>query len=1612
MPVLKYYKEGVRMAEGLKIKIFGDAKDLEKALQNLKTVGVKSLNGIKTVGEKTMKSLATVGTASIGAITAGLTASVKAGKDFEQTFAKASTLFGDVNVQTDKLKTNMLAISSETGVAAKELNEALYSALSAGVEVTEDMQTSTEFLSNSSKLAKAGFTDVETAISATAKTLNAYNLPASEAANIQNMLIQTQNKGITTVDELGQTLAQVTPTASAFGVAFDQVSASLSTMTAQGTPTAQATTQLNSLIAELGKNGTVASDNLKKAAKGSEYAGMSFNDMMDKGANLGDVLSLMDKYASASGVSLVDMFSSIEAGKAALSIMTKDGAKFNENLKAMADSAGLVDTAYEKMSNTLETQLDRLKQSVTNLGIAIYEENNTVFAQMANFGAECISKISEGFEANGTEGMVTALGNVLSDVLTKTTENLPLVFDISGDILSSMVDGMDRNLSKISEASEKIISSLKDGITNFMPKLQPVVQEIGNILVQGIIAYKQVFWTAALNVVSALAQGIAKNSKKISKQVVELINNIAKTATDNVPLLLKSASEILTNIMKSLAKNSDTITANIKTLIQQICKAISDNAPQLIQAGVELIRALIKGIVDNAGEIIKALLGTIGSLLKELGKISPLLVGIGAAITANFIATKITGVVSAIKAVTAATEGATIAQKLLNATQLASPIGWITLGIGALATAVTSLVIANDDATESTATFTKAQQDAIDTANELNDKIRDTIDAYNEQVEKTTYEYDYYGDLADELDNIVDKNGKIKSGYEDRAKVITNELSKALDIEIDLNNDVIDGYKELQKEIKNTTALKEAQKLIDSNENKYKDSLADEKSAVASLAEQWTALNNARNSKDKLESLKNEVDELSYVLGIDQYSRTEEQWDVYYKFLDKQKELNEAMKEHAKSLNEPPEWLSELDDEDIGTQRWYDAYRSAIDEIGKAIDESEGKVTESNTLLNEAQNTTATYTKLQEAVASGNLEAIKLYTKAVQYVSDKHKEFTLENLQEDKSALEEQVKTAQRALENHEKGAKEVLEITQKELDEINQTIASKFILDTIGEAGMSSFADGIKSGKEKDVNKELESLAGVVGIKLNRAKDGSYEIGNTTTRQLASGIKSGKTSVEEATQLIANAFSDTMLSPENIAQAQRTGGAMTEYMIQSMYSNASAQQQQVTKKSNNDTKARQEAMERDRAAALEKLQKEQAAAAEEAAKKQAEAAKKAAEEAKKLAQERKQLVKDANKTADETYKKIKDNLEKINKEHKSKLKELEKEYKSKFKSIEDEYTSTLESIKSKQDSYRDKIMSFSDLFGMTSQNDVHSKDGVLANLAYTTTQYEEFYKTLETLKKRGISQNLLEQFADLGVGYTAQLKQIASMDNAELASYQNMLNKQTEIANKIAEQKYIGEKRAAEAEYNKKAAKAIDDYEADVKAQNERYKKQIKKLTTDTENYMEKLGKQLKKGLKKGSKMSSKEAEQIADNLVGEVIKKVKKKLKINSPSKVFELEVGEMIPAGLAKGVGNGTSDVVKSAETQVDKLNKAYDNISVANKLKTAFAKAKSAVGANLNGISANITAGSPTTIVYNNCNNTTNNNEHTQNVTFEDTMQAPDEIARTLKYNNLYGLGGNT
>lgn len=309
------------------------------------------------------------------------------GTAFEDGMAKVSTLVDTAQVDMDELGDSLLDLSSKYGLEADGLAESAYNAISANNALGKDTEGLMALLDSSAQLAKAGFTDLDTATSATLKTLNAYGLGVEEADRIQKILIQTQNTGITTVGELGSVLSNVTPTAAAMGVSFENVGAAIATMTAQGTPAAQATTQLNSLMAELGKQGTQASLGLAEAAEGTQYAGMSFQDMTAAGVPLNDIVGLLEQSAQKNGKTMLDMFSSIEAGKAALAITGANAQTFTGNLEAMSTQTDVVGEGFEKVAGTSSEKLNRSMTTLRNTGVKLWQAISpivTVLLDLAN----------------------------------------------------------------------------------------------------------------------------------------------------------------------------------------------------------------------------------------------------------------------------------------------------------------------------------------------------------------------------------------------------------------------------------------------------------------------------------------------------------------------------------------------------------------------------------------------------------------------------------------------------------------------------------------------------------------------------------------------------------------------------------------------------------------------------------------------------------------------------------------------------------------------------------------------------------------------------------------------------------------------------------------------------------------------------------------------------------------------------------------------------------------------------------------------------------------------------------------------------------------------------
>lgn len=304
---------------------------------------------------------------------------------FEASIAKVSTIADTSQVSLSTIESDIMALSRSTGQGAGDLTEATYQAISASV----DTAYAVKFVDEANKLAVGGFTQQATAADVLTTAINAYGLAVSEATQVSDMLITTQNLGKTTVDELAQNMGRVIPLAAAYNVEMDNLSTGYAILTKNGIATAESTTYLKSMLNELGDTGSAVAGVLQ------EQTGQSFAQLTESGYSLGDVLTVIGDSVNGDTTAFNNLWGSQEAGIGALALFNAGAAEFNSTLGKMQDSAGATEKAYMTMTNTTEHAQKRMQNAFGNLGITIGSQLNPVISDLYNGVADVVDGFSE-----------------------------------------------------------------------------------------------------------------------------------------------------------------------------------------------------------------------------------------------------------------------------------------------------------------------------------------------------------------------------------------------------------------------------------------------------------------------------------------------------------------------------------------------------------------------------------------------------------------------------------------------------------------------------------------------------------------------------------------------------------------------------------------------------------------------------------------------------------------------------------------------------------------------------------------------------------------------------------------------------------------------------------------------------------------------------------------------------------------------------------------------------------------------------------------------------------------------------------------------------------------
>jgi DNA repair exonuclease SbcCD ATPase subunit len=480
----------------------------------------------------------------------------------------------------------------------------------------------------------------------------------------------------------------------------------------------------------------------------------------------------------------------------------------------------------------------------------------------------------------------------------------------------------------------------------------------------------------------------------------------------------------------------------------------------------DVINPIGKSLFPEVKKLCKFASKHTDDIIPTLKQIGVLTTAIWSGKKATKIVTEIKNLWGAYKSLRAATDAAKISQEGLNTAQKANLWGLVAgLVVGAIGE-IWAFSEANDSAKQSQEELNEAQEKAKEEIKELKDANDEYVQSKKDAASEVESEFQYYDDLWVELQGIVDKNGEVKKGYEDRAKFITNELSRVTGDEITWNGNVIQSYKDLKGSIDDALKSKKSLALLSAYEDSYSEAVSGIKSAKSESINVYAEKKKAQEERDSatetvqkyntegLDRNKKIIKIAGWAFENGKISQTD-----YQKYLkDAQNKQNTAKNERALSSFGAAYGAESQKAKDNLKEK-----EKTLKELESKYNEYQRKIVNYNTTIQNVENLTA-------ANAKGNTKEIDA---AMSDLMNNIITYTTGN----KDTLEQQVNDFKTNVENLRTAYKDGVEGVTKDQVEEAEELQERAEIELAKYTDMYGTVAAIATGKADEINAQQQKI-------------------------------------------------------------------------------------------------------------------------------------------------------------------------------------------------------------------------------------------------------------------------------------------------------------------------------------------------------------------------------------------------------------------------------------------------------------------------------------------------------------------------------------------------------
>lgn len=408
----------------------------------------------------------------------------------------------------------------------------------------------------------------------------------------------------------------------------------------------------------------------------------------------------------------------------------KKQAEVVANMKEQVEKSTLANDQNGRSMSKMRTQMNNAQTDINKTTSEIKDLESQM--GKSSDSSENLGKAVEdaGDKARRADGGFTvlkgAIANIAGNIVTSAINGIQ---NLAGEAISS-ADALKKFESTMSFAGydDATISKAKDDMKEYADQtvydLDTVANTTAQLAANGIQDYTGL--TEAAGNLNAVAGGNADTFKSVA-MVLTQTAGAGKLTTENWNQLSDAIPGASGKIQEALQKNgaytgnfrdamekgqitadefnqaimdlgftdaaqqAATSTSTFEGAMGNLEAAVTDGLMQIYDAiGSENVTGFINAINDGVAAVIPPIKDGVSWLKDNLPTIAPMLAGISAALGGIMVAQKVEAMVTAFNSWKTATEGLTVAQRILNAVQLSSPIGLV---LGLVAGLVAALVV-------------------------------------------------------------------------------------------------------------------------------------------------------------------------------------------------------------------------------------------------------------------------------------------------------------------------------------------------------------------------------------------------------------------------------------------------------------------------------------------------------------------------------------------------------------------------------------------------------------------------------------------------------------------------------------------------------------------------------------------------------------------------------------------------------------------------------------------------------------------------------------------------------------------------------------------------------